>query len=275
MEAVDAGMERALEERYAGNRAEMDAARNGMRELDALGDAQEKLQAENQRTMVIPAPPGFKPERTARKIRLALILEKTRIRTGAMPRFRVEMTNVGMEPIDYEEAASSLFVKGGTFRSTQKMRMFVTEGTSPPRKLLLPSTPRNPVDRDAARIKIPKGLSPAEMERWFEKTNALGQAHTTLRVRLLPGETLRSVGDADSPVDNFKTLETDDSFERPCVCRLQLRLDDRPEPLNERYIKILLRAGYSREKIKSDHDLRMKEALGPVSSNFVDLEVVR
>lgn len=271
-------LDHTLDKRYSGNPAEKEEIRSTMSQLDAKLAAEDKLAEIRRQTMVTPAPADFKPETAARKVRLKLILEKSVIRKGELPRFRLEMTNVGREAIDYQEIRSSLFAKGGTLLNTLTMRMYVTDSRRRRKALLPPSTPRpggRGRTRSSARITVPSGLPEADMKKWFMETNAMGQAHATFKVKLLPGETLHSIGDDDSPIENFKTLYTDDGFDSPGTYRLQLELDDRPAPLDKEYIEFSLKSGSTLEQIHKWHEDEIRAALGPVSSNIETFKVVQ
>lgn len=272
-----AGMERALEKRYSGNPAEMEGMRNTMSQLDAQIDAEDKLAAIHRRTMVTPAPADFKSEPVARKVRLKLILEKSKIRVGERLRYRLEMTNVGRDAIDYAELRSSIFVKDGGPLDSLTMRFYLTDRRNKRVRLMSPAISRPSADGGfrSNRINPPKGLPKEELEKWFQETMAMGQAHATFKVKLLPGETLHSIGDDDSPRENFKTLVVEDDFDKPGTYRLHLELDDRPRPLSKGYIEASLKSGSTLEEIHKDQERWMRAALGPVSSNVEKFEVVR
>jgi hypothetical protein len=261
----DAAMERALEKRYPGRPAEQEAVRSAMSAVDALGDARKKLDALNQRIMVIPAPADFRPESVARKVRLNLILEKATIRAGENPRFRLELTNVGRETIDYQEYESSIFKWGSILHSIRTIRFYLTDQVGKRLKLRtdLYHGQASPVQNHTAT---------PESEKEMQEINALGQASTTFRVKLRPGDTLRSLGDGDSAQEPFRTLFVQGGFKKPGVYQLQVELDDRPKPLNKHYIEYALKFS-SLDEIKKTQEREFKEALGPLSSN-VTLEVL-
>lgn len=270
--AKDVEMERALDDRYGVNAVEKEASRETMSRLDAKWSAEDKLAEVRRRTMVTPAPAGFRPEEAARKVRLRLILERNKIRVGEKVRFRLEMTNVGREPIDYRELGASIFVEGGGLLDSPTMKFHLTDSDGIRKVLSPPSVP--PPGRSAKkRNASPEGLTERQTEDWVIETNAMGQARSTFRIKLLPGETLTSVGDV-SPADNFKTLYSDDDFDKTGRYRLRVDLDDRPAPLDKDYIEFALSFS-SLEEIRKTHDRRMKDALGPLSSNEATLEVVR
>lgn len=243
-----------------------------MSRLDAKWSAEDKLAEIRRRTMVTPAPAGFRPEAAARKIRLRLILEKNKIRAGEKARFRLEMTNVGREPIDYRERGASILVEGGGLLDSPAMNFQLTDASGN-QKVLSPSSVPRPGRSARKRIAPPSGLTERQAKAWFIETNAMGQAPSTFKIKLLPGETLTSAGDG-SPADNFKTLYTDDDFDKPGRYRLRVDLDDRPAPLDKDYIEFALKFSTLAE-IKKTHDRLENDAIGPVSSNEAALEVVR
>lgn len=266
--AMDAEMDKHLDKKFPGDPAGKAAIKNALSALDALGDAEEKLAAINQRTMVIPAPAGFRPEPVARKVRLNLILEKSKIRAGEEPRFRLELTNVGRETIDYQEYESSMFRWGNISYSLRTIRFYLTDREGKRRKLqgALGTGRAEPIRYHAAT---------PDSEKEMKEINAMGQASTTFRVKLRPGDTLRSLGDGDSPQEPFRTLQVSGGFKNPGIYRLHVELDDRPKPLTMGYIKFAQSLKKSIEEIQKTHERRINEALGPVSSNTATLEIVR
>lgn len=239
----------------------------GMKRLDSMIDAREKLTGINQRTMVIPAPAGFKPEPVAKKIRLKLTLEKSKIQAGEEPRFRLELTNVGRDPINYREYESSVF-KGGSFGYSMRTMSLYRIDRKGARLELLPAWgggKPGPVEYHAAR---------PDSEKELLETNAKSEASTTFSVRLLPGDTLRSLGDGDSAQVPFRTLRVEGGFKQAGTYKLQVELDDRPSPLDDGDIKFKLRFR-SLDEINKRHAEQMRAAIGPATSNAVTLEVVR
>lgn len=232
-----------------------------IKKLDALVDADQRLEDKNTRTMVQPAPPGFTPEPVARKIRLRLFLEKTKIRVGESPRFRLEMMNVGREPIEYIEYDSSVFRWGGLLHSIKTIKFLLTDSSGRTHRLepALGGRPE-PLKRMSA---------PFTAEQQAEST-----ASTTFRARIGPGETLRSLGDGNSPAEPFRTMVVRDEFKTPGRYRIRVELDDRPEPLTESFIK-LASSFQSPETTRKEHAQLVADALGPVATETVILEVVR
>lgn len=263
---MDAEMDQVLAKEYPGNPAAQEEARSGMKALDALGDAQEKLEEINQRTMVIPAPAGFKPEPVARKVRLNLVLEKQRIRAGEEPRFRLELTNVGRETITYQEYSSSIFKGGSILYSIHTIRFYLIDESGNKTKL----HPALGVGKAEPIRELPPTADP---EKRMREINALSQASTTFRVRLQPGDTLRSLGDGDSAAEAFRTFQVNGGFKKPGKFRLMVELDDRPKPLKKRFGKSVLKPD-TLAKIQEEETRLLKEALGPVSAE-TDLEVER
>ena len=276
-EHKDEELNRLIEKKYAGNPAEKDAVLRDVAKLNALGDVAKEQAEFYRRTMVTPAPVDFKPEPTARKIRLRIVVEKSKIRLGGYPRFRLEMTNVGRDTIDYEEYRSSLFVKDAGSEDSTVMRLYITDPRGNRENAIgdrwvdetSPSSTSNEMRY------LPDSMPKADKAKWFAETAARSRASTHFQVRLMPGETLHSIGDDASPRENFRTLRTEHHYDMPGTYQLQAELDDRPEPLDEYFIEANLRSGSTLEEIHKDHDRWMNDALGPVSSNVVSYEVVR
>lgn len=232
-----------------------------IKKLDALVDADQRLEDKNTRTMVLPAPSGFTPEPVARKVRLKFFLKKTKIRVGESPRFRLEMTNIGREPIKYIEYDDSVFRWGGLFDSLRTIKFIFTDAKGRSHRL-------EPAMGGRSTPLTPRAGPPTLEEE------AEGKASTTFRVRIDPGETLRSLGDGDSPSEPFRTMIARDEFKTPGRYRIHVELDDRPEPLTESFIK-LTSSFQSPETTRKQHSQRVADALGPISTEAVVLEVVR
>ncbi|MBI2384558.1 MAG: hypothetical protein HYV14_00955 [Elusimicrobia bacterium] len=232
-----------------------------IKKLDALVDADQRLEDKNTRTMVSPAPAGFTPEPIGRKVHLRLVLEKTKIRVGEPVRYRLEMTNVGRAPINYIEYDSSVFRWGGLLDSLRTIRFMLTDAKGRSHRLE-PTL--------GGRTEPLKPMSaPFTAEQMAEST-----ASTTFRARIGPGETLRSLGDGDSPSEPFRTMIVRNEFKTPGRYRIHVEFDDRPRPLTETYIEMALHYK-TLEAIKKDHAKWVADALGPISTDPVELEIVR
>ncbi len=229
-----------------------------IRKLDALISADEKLAAKNREEMILPAPGGFRPEGAARKVRLALILEKTSLAAGEEPRFRLELSNVGREPLDYVENDPSVFRWGGLLHSMKSIRFFLVDSKGTRRKM------------EPALGGRPEAFKSRSGEIALNE-EAAGAAANTFRVRILPGETLRSLGDGDSPSAPFRTMRLRPEFTRRGKYSIIVALDDRPSPLTEEYVKVASKFR-PEAQIRADHAKRAAEALGPVESAPVAVE---
>lgn len=240
--------------------APQDEAHAQMKKLDALVDADVRHAERNRRLMVTPAPTDFQPEAVTRKIRLTLALEKTKLRVGENPRYRLELTNVGRETINYIEYDSSVFRWGGLFDSVKTIKFLLTDKAGK-RRRLRPSLAVGRAQPFTARA----GPLSAEEE-------ADSKASTTFEVKLLPGETLRSFGDGNSPTEPFRTMLDRKGFNVPGLYRIHVELDDRPDPLTDSFIKLTSKFQTEAETRKF-HAKQVADALGPVSSNIVILEI--
>lgn len=273
----DADLKRLIEKKYAENPAERDAMLRDVSMLGALDAAERTLADRYRRTMIVPAPADFRPEPVGRKIRLRLVLERTRLKRGERPRFRLEMMNAGRDTIDYHEDMPGLFVKGAELAHTNVMTFFITDPHGKRvrviggRALERPDPSSRPDRLEPA----PAGMSPQQEQQWAAETAAMSKASTRFTVRLMPGETLHSIGDDDPPHDNFRTLRTQhDFFEEPGTYRLEVVLDDRPAPLTKTFIKASLESGSTLEQIQRDQAKQAADALGPASSNVATYDII-
>lgn len=266
--ATTTGFEEALDKRYGGRPAEKEAMRNTVAELDARLDAEDRLAELDRRTMVIAARDDFRPENVARKIRLKLLIEKNKIKVGENLRFRLELTNIGREPLDYQENEPSIF-KWGSLLDSMRTIAFILKDARNQRLELVPSA------RHGRTEALEYDREPIKSENEVRDGAARGAAGSRFKVKLLPGETLRSLGDGDTAQEPFRTLLAEEGYEVPGVYRIQVTLDDRPRPLSKGYIKAALGSGSTLKEIQDLHDRLMKKALGPVSSNIETFEVTR
>ncbi len=256
-----------IEKRYSSDPKKLELAR----QLYAEADVEDKQAVIDQKTMVAPAPAGFHPEPVARKIRLTLVLEKSMIRRGERPRFRLEMTNVGREAVRYSDLHESFF-KSGYLDSTDKIRFQLTGPLG--RKTRL-SSPLALGSFRPEEIKFPPGMTDADKAKWAEKINNQSGGSSHLNITLAPGETLRSYGDGYSPRVPFLTLTSAFKFDTPGTYKLQVEFDDRPAPLTEEDIQRHLRyGGMSAEALRKENAEMRREALGPAVSNSASFEVV-
>lgn len=274
--SISADMDRALEKKYPGNSAIQETMREGMAKLDAQLAAEKRLAEIRRRTMVTPAPADFKPEPFARKVRLKLILEKREIRVGEYPRFRLEMTNVGREEIVYQEYGRSIFSRdAGMGASLRTMTFYLTDSKKKKRELMplvfgRPSSSAPSSDRPTP---FSSGMSEPEKEQLFQEISGMAAGSANFEVKLLPGETLHSLGDEGAPGNSFKPLFAKGfKYGEPGMYRLHVELDDRPEPVTEQDIKDS-KSYATPETLRKWHAEAARNALGPLSSNSAAFEV--
>ncbi len=273
--STDPKMEKVLQARLGSDEAKKQAFRDTMDEVTLQVQAEDKLAEENHRLMVRPAPPNFKSLAAKRKVSLKLFLEKSKIHIGEKVRFRLELTNIGSEPILYREYESSLFKYGGLLYSYHTISFYLVDSSGHHKKLtggLVSRSLINPSFRESPLTPPPSSLSKAEKDRWILETNAESAANAGFKVRLAPGETLFSLGDMDSAQEPYRTLFIKERFNQAGKYRLQVELDDRPKPLTKKDIDNA-RTYWTPAEKKHFYAKRLREALGPISSNAVSFEV--
>ena len=224
----------------------------------------------DRKDMVLPSPRDFKPENARRKIRLALTMEKTILRRGEAPRFRLEMTNVGREMILYMEFDQSFYKTCNLSAPGDHLNFTITLPDGHKKKMLAPTLLGDEMITD--EIKFPAGWTDVQKAEWARKKNLHNHAQGGLSINLQPGETLRTRG--DNPGDLFCAIRTEVNLRTPGTYKMQVKFDDVPPPVDEDDIRSMGKRGISRETLLRDHDKSLADALGPVESNGVSFEVV-
>lgn len=269
-------------------------------ELEAEDGARDayvrRRMAEDRAELVRPAPKGFKPE-GRRKAGLALIPKSAMIRSGEPFWYRLEIQNVGREPIEFNERPS--FWKIGN--ATQlDYAFFVTPPDGGERKVV----PRHNVHLHGIRrdYPFPRHLvTVEEKQRFLDELNEKRRWEVShwehLRVTLDPGETLVSrpwqygnpderrellmYGDIpDKPIaGEFRELALREfQFDKPGTYKIKAVYDDSPPKLDkqeEEYIQAMMKHGYSRAELMEDFEDSAAEHLGRVESNSVAIEVYK
>lgn len=252
-------------------------------EHQKLAPAREAKAARDRAELVRPAPAGFKPENVDRRIRLRLIAQKEMMRVGENFWYRLELQNVGRKPLLWYEK-SSIFKHGRIGDSPMKFFVRRPDGKewelSPP----LPHLGRRRMGL------FPPGTSPAKEARLFKRIVAMGNMNE-LSINLFPGETLvtrpwarRSPEEADAIYargedpdaaiqGQYRELPTSLRFDQKGTYRIRVVYDDSPWPLTEENIRSSEKYGISRKDKLENQRFAEENALGPVQSNIVNLEV--
>lgn len=137
----------------------------------------------------------WKPENAARKLNVLLLTDKAKIRKGEAFHYRLEMQNVGREPLSFKEAAPS-FTKYGSLCGSSGYSFYAT----PPggKERLLPCKP-------TAAANASTGPAP--------------EPESGLDLALLPGEYLLTRGPV--PASRFRDLQTSFLFDALGTYRLK------------------------------------------------------
>lgn len=273
---ADADLEAYVAKKYANDPGKKEETLSEMRQLDAQVDAEARLAEEHRKTMVTPVPAGFQPDAASRKVRLALFLEKNRIKPGERLRFRLELVNVGREPIVFKELGGTSIFQGGCFGPT--IRLYRTDPAGRRERIRQDFFARLPdakfvADSHSSELQPPQGLTKEQEKKWFDEVVGSGRAGGNFEVRLLPGETLHSLGDSESTSDAYRTMLSKEKFVRPVAYKIEAVLDDRPAPLTKAYVDAMLGSGSTMKEIEDFQDQQMREALGPITSNAISFQV--
>lgn len=128
------------------------------------------------------------PENTPRKLKILFLLDKNRIRKGESFHYRLEMQNLGREPLAFRETEPS-FIKDGSLCGSGAFKLYA----APPggKERLLPCKP-------AEEAAVQASTAPAE------------ETGSGLDLVLQPGEYLLTRGAGSK--DHFRELRTKFSF---------------------------------------------------------------
>ncbi len=250
--------------------------------------AREAKAAQDRAELVRPAPSDFKPENDDRRIRLRLIAQKEMMRAGEHFWYRLELQNVGRKPIHWYEK-SSFFKHGRLNYSKQGIKFFVRQpdgkewGLVPPISLPL-------LGENRKGFSFPPGTTEAEQARRFKRMVGMANINE-LSIILLPGETLVTRAWAERGADEanaifargedpdaaipgeFRELTAFFRFDQRGAYRVRVVYDDRPSPLTEENIRSSEKYGISRKDEVENQKFAEENALGPVQSNIVSVEV--
>ena len=246
----------------------------------------EKVKAADEKELLRPAPPGFKPEPVARKTRLTLIPKTKTLKPGERFWYRLELQNLGQETLSFHERSS--FWKDGT-SEFNKWRFFVTP----------PGGQEGFVRVDYYDFSVLGSGARAQMnEAQLEDDSFRSARNGSLYVDLRPGQTLvsrawrlrthRELNDSyyrdidPAPVPGqFRELAllSKKTFDKPGAYRLRVVFQAYvPKPPTEREIQRSMEGrGYSRQEAEDSlmdyHKDVLKDSLGRFESNTITIEV--
>ncbi len=267
-----------------------------VRSRDAAPEAdayRRRREAEDRAELVKPAPPDFKPE-GRRAARLKLIPKSPTMRVGENFWYRLELQNVGREPISLDESPSFWKI-GNALNNKVEFRITSPEGKEErgvvKYPLLFHCIPK--------QYEFPKYIVTEQDRRRFlddlsEKKRREISRSEHLMVTLQPGETLvtrpwawgdddeRSRLEEECEISDFPVagefrelvLRSDFKFDRPGAYRIKaLYMDPHPKPPTEADFSDDLKFGISREKTIKRHEERLERTLGIIESNEALVEV--
>lgn len=268
-------MEKALEDRYGSDDNKKRAVRAALAQVDRIIESEKILDAENQRSMVLPRRPDFAPADSDRKGVLRVFLNKSKIHPGELLRFRLELENVGRKPFDYREFKPSVFKSGGLDDSD--FMHFIVIGPRGEAEELIPAAASEKLHTEPTGQQGMVEISSSEWNRdprWRAEESYPGNdASNHFLIHLKPGETLRSLGDGHPNGRGFRTLYCEQDFTIPGRYRLIVRFDDRLDPPSPG----VLRSDAARQQAaleRKAYEEDLKDALGPLESNAAYFEVV-
>lgn len=267
---------RALSKREAfyAKLSPVDRAR--MERADAEHEAGKPFRARDRRDYVRPAPPDFKPEPVARKLKLTLIPQTTTLRPGDQFFYRLEVQNVGREEMFIYDQMS--FIKFGNLDS-YLFKKSVTEVLADGREREFREDGYYLRSGDSMVERYnPPGfdkLSSKEKDAHIARRQLEANLEATLDVTLNPGDILFT-RPYQKPGE-FRSLGIAYHFDNPGIYRVKFFYHNPPpDPLTEEDIQRGLSYGSwnTREKILKRHQDSIKKSLGKVESNTVTFRVL-
>lgn len=262
-------------------------------------EAQPALDAERAKEraeLVLPAPPGLKPQAKGRKLKLTLIPRDKTSRVGERFWFKLELQNVGSEPARVFQG-QAYFKSGDLGVLTWK---FLVNGKRVPQ--LVPRMfhaerlfdSKTPWEHEFSPPGFER-LSPEEKSAYVDRYNREARARQwreeTLEVTLAPGETL--VTRPWRFYDNAKSLQRIRDkvplepvkgpfrqlgafvFRKPGKHTFQALHDPwKIEPPTERHLRDMEARGVPRERVFQMNDRTRRRSLEPLESNIIEVEVL-
>lgn len=224
--------------------------------------------------LVLPPPPDWKPENVDRKIKLTLIPEKTRIPVMGTFRYRLEVQNVGREPILFLDDGAG-FIKTGKIGSDI---LFGFQAATPggkeekvPGPYVLGGT-----GRSLHEYVFPGSMTAEEKDRAFERIRVHKHAEHSVQITLQSGETMFTRPSPPRPNRYRDLLTRNNFFAKPGSYRIKA-IYNHPLPSRptEKVIAAKEQLGLTREDQEKNFEELKHEKLGLVESNTIILEVVK
>lgn len=244
----------------------------------------------DRKELVRPAPPGFKASGGAKALKLTLIAHATRLKRGESLWYRLEMQNVGTDPISWSEDGS--FFKFGGFLGSHWMKIMVMR---PDGKEIEAAPYPFHIGHCRGQTGWTKGVeatgvSEEDFKDTFIKSTIDARLSQGLRLALAPGETLvtRPWEYVDSclpprPRDEAKRLlkmgyrewPWDREFDKPGSYKIRFVMDNGapPPPTGEQMAMMEKRFGETRKEQLHLYEMIKANSIGIFSSNAITVEV--
>ncbi|MBI4677980.1 MAG: hypothetical protein HY748_10400 [Elusimicrobia bacterium] len=157
--------------------------RSRMPEWERRRPFEEAQRAKDRAELVRQAPAGFKPSKSRKRVKITLIARDAKVKVGGSFWYRIELRNMGPEPIRWMDHDWSFF-KHGKALSDWEFRMTLPNG----------KTKRMWVDRGvhcgAEEVREVRGMAKEARRKYIEDLEFHDKLEQGLDVTLQPGETL-------------------------------------------------------------------------------------
>jgi len=249
----------------------------------------------DRRELVWPAPEGFHPQVEGRKLALKLVPLKTIVRTGDSFWYRLELQNVGSEVVKFND--STAFFRGGPLGSGKFDVNLEIRQQGGKRVVLLSPIGLSTCFGVEWTPPIPGWgeMGDDERKEAFRRFKLKSKVASALQVRLLPGETLftRPVRFVSSDEEckarplatkpssrvrgRFRELRLAETRLDPGTYLIRAVYDGTPRtpPSMQRMRQIEEKLGFSIEEQQQQYEEEIRESIGLIESNSIEVEVVR
>lgn len=249
------------------------------------------------RELVLPAPAGFKPEGAARKLRLTIVPRQKSIKVGERFWYRIEVKNVGREPVRFQEWNS--FLKRGDQYASGRWNFELVDPSGKRINLVVGTLYGELAVGDAGldAVEVPgaEKMTDDEVRDFIRRDAPRRRADLDVDVTLAPGETLvsrpwrwhdaserqerKGRGETNltpQPHGPWRELWVSHVFKEPGNYSISVAYDDPPlGPPKEELVRAMEKRGFKRKAILAQRKEEDALHLGKFKSEAVSFEVAK
>lgn len=247
--------------------------------------------------LVIPPAVDFKPKELGRKLRLTLVPRQKSIKVGERFWYRIEIQNVGSQPVRFREWKS--FLKRGDQYASGRWKFELVDPSGKRFDLVVGTLYGElavaDAGLDAADIPEAEKMTDEEVREFIRRDAPRRRAELDLDVVLAPGETLvsrpwrwhdasdrqerKKRGETNltpQPQGPWRELWVSHVFKEPGKHSISVTYDDPPlGPPSEDLIRAMEKRGFKRKAILDQRKEEDAHHVGVLNSEAISFEVVR